>query len=49
MDKQAVVRVISKLVFYLLHTYGELIESWVDKELETLIKRGEAEANKLAQ
>jgi hypothetical protein len=49
MDKQAVVRLISKLVFYLLHTYGELIESWVDKELEVLIVKAEDKANKLAQ
>ena len=49
MDKQAIVRVISKLVFYLLHTYSELIESWIDKELEALIAKAEDKASKLAQ
>lgn len=49
MEKQAVTRLIAKLVFYLLHTYGELIESYVDKELETLIAKTEDKANKLAQ
>lgn len=49
MDKQAIVRVLAKLVFYLLHTYGELIESYVDKELEALIAKTEVQATKLAQ
>lgn len=49
MEKQAVTRLIAKLVFYLLHTYGELIESWVDKELEVLIAKTEVQATKLSQ
>ena len=49
MNRETVTRILAKLVFYLLHTYAEQIESYVDLELETVIAKTEQKAATLAK